>query len=136
MPDRDIILALASGLIGSLIGGLIAIKSAMQSVARMECLCRSARLKNLLREVIVKLDTVPHPCVVTESREIDNAVADLIAVMPFFSRYRYLRAWNKYRYEPNKNYIPFEYTKKKSHEVKKLIIWRLNHLINLLNKIA
>ena len=142
MTREQIIPPLISGVLG-LIGGLFATWGVMRSVMRRERLSRSERLKILLREVIVKLEDIHgHPVSVVKNREIDNAASDLLAVMRGRSRCHFRKAWEKYRYEPNdKAHTPFEYTNIESQgdryeKAKELITERLNHLINLLNKIA
>jgi len=64
MNTINLIIALASGLLGSIIGGIIASCGAIRAVTRMECMRQSERLKILLRSVISELNSIEgHPAI-------------------------------------------------------------------------
>jgi hypothetical protein len=132
-----ILIGLASGLIGSIIGGLIAVIGAILSVRKLEEFRRSERLRNLLRTALSKVEHTNNILTVINSlimdAEIDNAVFDYIGIIISpIRRNRFRCAWDKYRYDP-KHYpnMPFEYSKNPD-STKDLIKQRLHNLISLL----
>lgn len=135
MNTINLIIALASGLLGSIIGGIIASCGAIRAVTRMECMRQSERLKILLRSVISELNSIEgHPASVVENADIDNAVCDVKPLLGCRRRRAFSKAWNQYRYDPqHDNYAPSEYTEISTVDAKKLISSRIHNLISLLN---
>jgi hypothetical protein len=136
--NDNMLIALVSGLIGSLIGGCIAAFGSILAIKRIEMYRRISNLIKLLRNVLVMLDKgVPHPAGVVENDDVDNAVIDLMPFIPMQLRNEFDEVWSTYRYEKNINLktSPFEYTELSTVASKKLISERLNYLIKMLTGI-
>jgi len=78
---REIIIALASGLLGSLIGGLIAIYGGIMVVRRTEYYRLRLLLKNTLQNTILKVGQHNFPWVLIPDDVTDDLVRDILQVM-------------------------------------------------------
>ncbi len=134
MDKAQIILSLISGLIGSIIGGGIAVIGAIVAVKRTEYYRLVGQLKSSLREVYFKLSNDSgHPVNYVENVTIDTLFNDLIVISPFWKRKKIQSKWEGYRYDPKiKGSIPIEYTQKNPNDIRKLMQGRLNNIISVL----
>ena len=134
----NIIIALISGLIGSLTGGLIAYIGSIQSVKRIEMYRRTGILLILLRTAIYKLhNTVGHPVEVVDNKEIDNAVNELIPFIPIQLKNIFISEWTSYRYDNKLNIKtePLIYTETSIIKARYIIADKLETLVKCLNDI-
>lgn len=130
----QITLSLISGLIGSFIGGSLAIYGALVAVKRTEFYRLAEQLKTALRAVDAKLsDDTGHPVSLVENICIDNLVSDVIAVSPIKKRKALQSKWREYRYDAKIGGIfPTEYAQKGTADVRKLMRQRLHNVISIL----
>jgi hypothetical protein len=131
----EIIIALASGLIGSIIGGLIAIYAGILTVRRTEYYRLATLLKTIFRGNILELNKITgHPVQFIEDIKTDALVEDIKSVIPWSKGKRFVAYWNEYRYDKQNGepWFPSEYTQLGTVEAKKLIRSRLINLINSL----
>jgi hypothetical protein len=130
----QIILSLISGLIGSFIGGGIAVFGALVAVKRTEFYRLAGQLKTALRAVDSKLsDDTGHPVSLVENVSIDHLLSDVIAISPIRIRKTLQAKWREYRYDAKIDGIfPTEYTQKGPADVRKLMRQRLHNVISLL----
>ena len=126
---REIIIALASGLLGSLIGGLIAIYGGIMVVRRTEYYRLRLLLKNTLQNTILKVGQHNFPWVLIPDDVTDDLVRDILQVMPCSKRIVFEQKWKEFRYDKNiHNTVPNEY--EQSTEIgRKLITERLHNLL-------
>ena len=130
----QITLSLISGLIGSFIGGSLAMYGALVAVKRTEFYRLAEQLKTALRAVDAKLsDDTGHPVSLVGNICIDNLVSDVIAVSPIRKRKSLQTKWREYRYDAKISGIfPTEYAQKGPADVRKLMRQRLHNLISIL----
>jgi len=134
MEKAQIILSLISGLIGSVIGGGIAVIGALAAVRRTEYFRLAGKLKLSLHYIYNKIsDDSGHPVKHAENVNIDTLLNDVLAMSPFWKRKHIKSKWEEYRYDKKmKGSLPAEYTKNNPNEVRKLMLQRLNSLITVL----
>ena len=131
---REIIIALASGLMGSLVGGLIAIYGGIIVVQRTEYYRLRAILKIEFQNIIESLSkSGTYPANLVENSRIDGLVDDIVPIMPFWKRRGFTCDWEEYRHDKKikiHNMAPVEYTQKSPSEARKIITERLHNLIS------
>jgi hypothetical protein len=131
----DSIINFSSALLGSIIGGLIAIYAALLAVRRNEYYRLSALLKAAFRDTILQLDKITgHPISIVQNKGTDALVANVKPVIPSCKRKTFDYRWKEYRYDKQSGepWPPSEYAKLSPVEAKKLIQSRLHNLISLL----
>jgi hypothetical protein len=96
---NEIIIALASGLLGSFIGGLIAIYGGIMVVRRTEYYRLRSRTKKILGYTISKVGQHNRPWVLVRDDATDDMIRDILLVMPCLTRIRFKKKWKEYRYD-------------------------------------
>jgi hypothetical protein len=126
----EIIIALASGLLGSLIGGLIAIYGGIVAVRRTEYYRQRILFKKTLQNTILKVGKHNFPWVLVEDDVTDDLIRDILQVMPRHKRIGFEQKWKEYRYDKTiHDTVPSEY--EQSTDIgRKLITERLQNLIS------
>lgn len=134
MTETQIIIAFGSALIGSIVGGLIAIYAAIKAVDRTEYYRLRTDLKTAFQNIILNLSkTQGHPATLVENSSVDTLVSDVLRIMPCRKRNGFNRDWKEYRYDKKiPNITPSEYTQKSPDNARKLITDRLHNLISKL----
>jgi hypothetical protein len=132
ISSDNIGVALFSGMIGSIIGGGIAVFGSYLAVRHMEYLRQSDRLKRLLRDLLAQLGSIGHPANLLINVEVDNAVSDIVPYFSAYSRRAFNNAWRQYRYDKDGDDIPSEYAKKGPKQAQEFMTQRLEKLIYLL----
>ena len=96
---REIIIALASGLLGSIIGGLIAIYGGIVAVRRTEYYRLRPLVKKTLENTISKVGQHNFPWVLVRDDVTDDLIRDILQVMPRLKRIQFEQKWKEYRYD-------------------------------------
>jgi hypothetical protein len=127
------IIALASALLGSLIGGGLAIYGGIVAVRRTEYYRLRPRIKRVLKYTISKVGQHNFPWVLVRDDVTDDLVSDIIRVMPYCKRRGFEKEWQEYRYDKSGDgTVPDEYEKLGSVSGRRLIIERLQNLISMI----
>ena len=126
----DIIIALASGLLGSLIGGGTAIYGGIVAVRRTEYYRLRYPVKKTLRNTISQVGQHNFPWVLVRDDATDDLIGDILHVMPRKNRIGFEKKWEEYRYDKTiQDTVPSEY--EQSTDIgRKLITERLHSLIS------
>jgi hypothetical protein len=134
MTETQIIIAFGSALIGSIVGGLIAIYAAIKAVDRTEYYRLRTVLKTAFQNIILNLSkTQEHPDTLVENINVDTLVSDVLRIMPCRKRDGFNRDWEEYRHDKEiTNMTPREYTEKSPDYARKLITERLHKLTSKL----
>lgn len=83
MTETQIIIAFGSALIGSVVGGLIAIYAAIKAVDRTEYYRLRTDLKTAFQNIILNMSkTQEHPATLVENSSVDTLVSDVLRIMP------------------------------------------------------
>ena len=134
MTETQIIIAFGSALIGSIVGGLIAIYAAIKAVDRTEYYRVRTVLKTAFQNIILNLPkTQEHPATLVENSSVDTLLSDVLRIMPCRKRNGFKRDWEEYRYDKKiPNITPTEYIQNSPDYARKLITDRLHNLISKL----
>jgi hypothetical protein len=133
MSNCEIIIALSSGLIGSLLGGGIAAWGTLRSVRKSEFYRLRSQFNTALLSIDAKLsrDGVKLDDLI-EDIAVDSLAISTIAISPDRIKGDLQAKWNKYRYDEKIPGFPSEYGGGRDN-VKKLIKERLHDVISSLN---
>ena len=127
------IIALTSALLGSLIGGALAIYGGIVAVQRNEYYRLRYLVKRIFRDTISQVGQHNFPWILVRNDTTDDLVEDILRVMPCKNRIGFKQKWNEYRYDKNGDgTVPDEYEKLGSISGRRLIIERLQNLISLI----
>ncbi len=129
---------LLSGLIGSVVGGVITGLFAIQSVRRTEYYRLLPGLKRVLRETEAELagskGTYPLNILDPKLAALKIVMDDVIPFAGALRRRQIIKAWQNLAYESGSTYkdpsgFPSEYTRKGTIEARELMLERIRHLL-------
>lgn len=122
----DIIIPLASALLGSLIGGGLAIYGGIIAVRRNEYYRLRPRIKRVLNHTISKVGQHNFPWILVQDDATNDLVSDILQLMSCCKRIRFKQKWDEYRDGTH------EYEKSGSISGRRLITERLQNLISMI----
>ena len=125
----NIIIALVSGLIGSIIGSIISIYGSIIIIRRTEYCKLRPRIKRVLKNTISKVEQHNFPWILVKNDTTDDIVIDILQVMPYCKRIGFKKKWEEYRHDKSGDgTVPDEYEKLGSISGRRLIIERLQKM--------